>query len=148
MSDAYFSPDFQMLHALEAAARRGVDVRLLVPSQTDELLIVSAARSHYAGLLKAGVKIYEWQGEMLHAKTTTIDGVWSTVGTSNLDWWSIARDNELNAIMLSHSFGDDMNRMFFADLKHAKQVTIQEWVDRGIGERIEEFAAGAVEAAL
>jgi cardiolipin synthase len=148
MSDAYFLPDFQMLHALEAAARRGVDVRLLVPSQTDELLIVSAARSHYAGLLKAGVKIYEWQGEMLHAKTTTIDGVWSTVGTSNLDWWSIARDNELNAIVLSHSFCDDMNRMFFADLKHAKQVTTEQWTDRGVGERIEEFAAGLVEEAL
>ncbi|HEX4208895.1 MAG TPA: phospholipase D-like domain-containing protein, partial [Candidatus Binataceae bacterium] len=97
ITDAYFAPDHQMLHALEHAARRGVDVRLLLPSKTDEPLIVSAARSHYKDLLKAGVKIYEWQGEMLHAKTATIDGVWSTVGTSNLDWWSIARNNELNA---------------------------------------------------
>src|SRR5437868_8830285 len=91
-----------MLDALEDAARRGVDVRLLLASQSDEPFIMSAQRSYYQALLKSGVKIYEWQGKMLHAKTATIDGVWSTVGTSNLDWWSIVRDNELNAIILSH----------------------------------------------
>jgi cardiolipin synthase A/B len=137
-----------MLHALEHAAKRGVDVRLLVPSQTDEPLIVSAARSHYADLLQAGVKIYEWQGEMLHAKTGTIDGVWSTVGTSNLDWWSIARDNELNAIVLSHSFGDEMNQTFFDDLKNSKPIPRDEWKRRGFEERLREIGAGAIEPLL
>jgi cardiolipin synthase len=113
-----------MLHALERAARRGVDVRLLLPSQSDEPVIVSAERAHYRALLKSGVKIYEWQGEMLHAKTATIDGVWSTVGTSNLDWWSIARDNEINALVLSYSFGDEMNLMFKNDMENSKQIEL------------------------
>ena len=137
-----------MLHAREHAAKRGVDVRLLIPSQANEPLIVSAARSHYGDLLKAGVKVYEWHGEMLHAKTGTIDGVWSTVGTSNLDWWSIARDNELNAIILSHSFGDEMNQTFFDDLKKSKEITRYEWKHRGLEERLKEIGAGTVERLL
>ncbi len=148
LTDAYFAPDHQMLHALAHAAKRGVDVRLLVPSNADEPLIVSAARSHYAHLLKAGVRIYEWQGEMLHAKTATIDGVWSSVGTSNLDWWSIARDNELNAIMLSHSFGHEMNETFFEDLQNSKEIKRDEWSHRGLEERLKETGAEGVEPLL
>jgi cardiolipin synthase len=148
ITDAYFAPDHQMLHALEHAAQRGVDVRLLLPSKADEPMIVSAARSHYKDLLKAGVKIYEWQGEMLHAKTATVDGVWSTVGTSNLDWWSIARDNELNAIMFSHSFAGEMNQMFFSDLKNTKQITLENWRNRSMSERLKETIAGIIEPLL
>lgn len=85
ITDAYFAPDSEMLHALERAARRGVGVEILVPRQSDEPLTVSAGRSHYSALLKAGVRIYERRGQMLHAKTATVDGVWSTAGTSNLD---------------------------------------------------------------
>lgn len=145
ITDAYFAPDLQMLHALEHAARRGVDVRLLLPSQSDEELIVSAERSHYHALLKAGVKIYEWQGKMLHAKTATIDGVWSTVGSSNLDWWSIARDNEINAIILSHSFGDEMNLMFKNDMESSKQIELDEWKHGGLWERLDETVARLIE---
>jgi len=148
ITDAYFAPDHQMLHALERAAHRGVDVRLLLPSQSDERLIVSAARSHYHALLKAGVKIYEWQGAMLHAKTATVDGVWSTVGSSNLDWWSIARNNEVNAIVLSHSFGDEMSQMFQADLTNSKQIELDQWRHRPIHERFDETVAGIVEPLL
>ncbi len=148
ITDAYFTPDRQMLHALENAARRGVDVRLLLPSQSDEPMIVSAERSHYRALLTSGVKIYEWQGEMLHAKTATIDGVWSTVGTSNLDWWSIARDNEVNAIILSHSFGDEMNRMFRSDMENSTQIDLAQWKHRGLCERLEETAARMIEPLL
>jgi cardiolipin synthase len=148
ITDAYFAPDHQVLNALEHAARRGVDVRLLLPSQTDEPLILAAQHSHYADLLEAGVKIYEWQGQMLHAKTTTIDGVWSTVGTSNLDWWSIARDNELNAIILSHSFGDDMNLMFRNDIESAVQIEPDQWKNRGFLERVHETVARIIEPLL
>jgi cardiolipin synthase A/B len=148
ITDAYFAPDRQALHALEHAARRGVDVRLLLPSQTDEPLILAAQHSHYADLLDAGVKIYEWQGQMLHAKTTTVDGVWSTVGTSNLDWWSIARDNELNAIILSHPFGDDMNLMFRNDIESAVQIEPDQWKHRGFLERLHETAARIIEPLL
>jgi cardiolipin synthase len=148
ITDAYFAPDHQMLHALEHAARRGVDVRLLLPSRSDEPLIVSAARSHYHALLKAGVKIYEWQGEVLHAKTATVDGVWSTVGSSNLDWWSIARNNEVNAIVLSHSFGDEMNLMFRNDLENSRQIELDQWNHRPILQRIDEIIAGIAEPLL
>src|SRR5262249_21375190 len=78
-----------------------------------------------------GVKIYEWQGKMLHAKTATIDGVWSTVGTSNLDWWSIARDNELNAVILSHSFGDRMDLMFRNDMEGFQPI---DWKSGNVGD--------------
>ena len=123
-------------------------MRLLLPSQSDELMIVSAARSHYRALLKSGVKIYEWQDEMLHAKTVTIDGVWSTVGTSNLDWWSIARDNEVNAIILSHSFGGEMNRIFRSDFESSRQIDLDQWKRRGLCERVEETAARMIEPLL
>jgi cardiolipin synthase A/B len=148
ITDAYFAPDHQMLHALERAARRGIDVRLLLPSQSDEPLIVSAARSHYHALLKAGVKIYEWQGEMLHAKTATVDGVWSTVGSSNLDWWSIARNNEINAIVLSHVFADEMGAMFRNDLENSQQIELESWRNRSLRERLNETIAGVVEPML
>jgi cardiolipin synthase A/B len=148
ITDAYFAPDRQMLHALENAARRGVDVRLLLPSQSDAPMIVSAERSHYRALLKSGIRIYEWQGEMLHAKTATIDGVWSTVGTSNLDWWSIARNNEVNAIILSHSFGDEMNRMFRSDMENSRQIDLDQWQRRGLCERLDETAARMIEPLL
>ena len=85
---------------------------------------------------------------MLHAKTATVDGVWSTVGTSNLDWWSIARDNELNAIILSHSFGDEMNLMFRNDIESSKQIEPDQWKNRGFLERVHETAARIIEPLL
>jgi cardiolipin synthase A/B len=148
ITDAYFDPDRQMRRALREAARRGVDVRLLLPSQSDEPFIVSAQRLHYHGLLKAGVKIYEWSGKMLHAKTATIDGVWSTVGTSNLDWWSIARDNEVNAIILGHKFGDEMDLMFKNDLEDSEQIDLARWEQRSWLERFREMFAELIEPLL
>lgn len=148
ITDAYFAPDHQMLKALERAARRGVDVELLLPSQSDVPIVVSAARSHYAKLMKAGVRVYEWRGKMLHAKTAAIDGVWSTVGTSNLDWWSIARNNEINADIISHDFGDQMNLMFKNDLEDSNRIDPEQWRRRGIVERFDEFFAWMIEPVL
>lgn len=138
ITDAYFAPDKQMLEALENAARRGVDVRLLLPGRSNEPLIGSAARSNFSRLLDAGVKIYLWQGNVLHAKTATIDGVWSTVGSANLDWWSIARNDEINTVVLSVRFGSKMNNLFVRDLKNSEQVDAKEWQHRPIAEQIEE----------
>ncbi len=148
ITDAYFAPNRQFLHVLEHAARRGVDVRLLLPSQSDQPLIVSAQRSNYAALLKSGVKIYEWRGRMLHAKTAAIDGVWSTVGTSNLDWWSLARNNEINAVILSHQFGDRMNLMFNDDLENSDAIDPRQWNQRGMIERLAETFAWLLERML
>jgi len=148
ITDAYFAPDRQMRRALADAARRGVDVRVLLPSRSDEPFIVSAQRSHYHHLLKAGVKIYEWNGAMLHAKTAMIDGVWSTVGTSNLDWWSIARNNEVNAVILGHHFGDEMNLMFKNDLEDSTNIELAQWRKRSLAERIDEFFAQLIQPLL
>ena len=85
---------------------------------------------------------------MLHAKTATVDGVWSTVGTSNLDWWSIVRDNEVNAVILGHHFGDDMNFMFKNDLEDSQLVDGAQWKERSLAERLKEFFAEMIEPAL
>ncbi|MFZ2063513.1 MAG: phospholipase D-like domain-containing protein [Candidatus Binatus sp.] len=148
ITDAYFAPDSQMLEALEGAARRGVDVRLLFPGHTNEPLIQPAARSHFSELLDAGVKIYLWQGKMLHAKTATIDGVWSTVGSSNLDWWSIARNDEINTVVLSVRFGQEMNASFMRDLQNSEQLDSAAWQQRSVLERIEEAFARSLEPML
>jgi cardiolipin synthase len=145
ITDAYFAPDSQMLDALEAAARRGVDVRLLFPGRTDHPLIGPAARSHFSELLAAGVKIYLWQGKMLHAKTANIDGVWSTVGSSNLDWWSIARNDEINTVVLSVGFGRRMREMFMSDLENARKIDSERWQRRSVLKRFEEAIAGQME---
>ena len=100
---------------------------------------------HYSRL---AFKIYEWQGEMLHAKTASIDGVWSTVGTSNLDWWSIARNNEVNATILSHSFGNEMDMMFRNDIENSKQIELDQWKHRPLRERFDETVARIIEPLL
>ncbi|HLK87190.1 MAG TPA: phospholipase D-like domain-containing protein [Candidatus Binataceae bacterium] len=148
ITDAYFAPDAQMLEALEGAARRGVDVRLLVPGKTNEPFIGPATRSHYSELLRAGVKIYQWRGRMLHAKTATIDGVWSTVGSSNLDWWSIARNNEVNLVILNTEFAARMSLMFFNDLEDSDRIDLQHWEKRSLAERIDETFAGYLQRML
>ena len=148
ITDAYFAPDEQMLESLEGAAERGVDVRLLLPGRTDQPLLGAAARAHFSELLGAGVKIYLWQGKMLHAKTATIDGVWSTVGSSNLDWWSIARNDEINTVVLSVRFGDQMNASFMRDLKNSEQIDVAEWQQRSPIERIEEVIARTLKPML
>jgi cardiolipin synthase len=85
ITNAYFVPDPQLLAALEAAAQRGVDVSLILPSQTDSWLVFHAGRAYYEQLLRAGVKIHERRGAILHSKTALVDGVWATVGSTNLD---------------------------------------------------------------
>lgn len=148
ITDPYFAPDHQMLGALKAAAHRGVDVRLLLPTQTDEPLIASAARSHYDSLMDAGIKINQWDGTMLHAKTAVIDSVWSTVGSSNLDWWSIARNNEINTIILNKAFAAEMTRAFEADLENSQAINPANWDDRPFTEKAHEWMARLVQPLL
>jgi cardiolipin synthase A/B len=138
---AYFVPDPQTLDALQDAARRGVDVTLVLPSYTDFWAVFHAGRSHYEDLLEAGVKIYERQDALLHAKTAVIDGVWSTVGSSNLDWRSFLHNSEVNAIILGTEFGAQMETMFSRDLKASRQITPETWARRPLSDRLKEGAA-------
>ena len=141
LTNAYFIPDPQMLSALKDAAARGVDVRLLLPSTTDSSLVFHASHSYYDELLSAGVKIYERQDALLHAKTAMIDGVWSTVGSSNLDWRSFLNNQEINAVMLGQDFGDHMTALYQQDLKLSKQITLQDWRKRSLVLRLKERSA-------
>jgi cardiolipin synthase A/B len=141
LTNAYFVPDPQFIAALKAAVQRGVDVRLLLPDKTDSALVRYASQSYYDELLSAGIGIYERQDALLHAKTAVIDGVWSTIGSTNLDWRSFVHNQEIDAVVLGQRFGQLMQEMFEADLVASKQVTLREWRQRSIGRRIKEGAA-------
>lgn len=141
LTNAYFVPDPQMLTALKDAAGRGVDVRLLLPERTDSALVFYASRSYYDELLSADVKIYEREDALLHAKTAMIDGVWSTIGSTNLDWRSFVNNQEINAVMLGQDFGAKMQALFLKDLESSKLITLETWRSRSLSARIKERAA-------
>jgi cardiolipin synthase A/B len=141
LTNAYFVPDPQLLEALIAAARRGVDVKVILPSESDSALVLSAGRSYYAELLEAGVRIFERQGVLLHSKTATIDGVWSTIGSTNLDWRSFLHNDELNAVILGREFAGQMEGLFGRDLAASRAVDAAGWARRSPLERLREWAA-------
>ena len=141
LTNAYFVPDPQLLATLKDAAQRGVDVKLLLPSNTDSWLVFHAGRSYYAELLEAGVKIHERRGPLLHAKTALIDGVWSTIGSTNLDWRSFLHNHEVNAVILGQGFGAQMRAMFEKDLAACNAITLEDWEQRSIGNRLRETFA-------
>ena len=141
VTNAYFAPDPQLLAALEAAAGRGVDVTLILPSQTDSWLVFHAGRGYYARLLRAGVKIFERHGVILHSKSVLIDGVWATVGSTNLDWRSFLHNQELNAVVLGADFGRQMQAMFTKDLAASDEITLEKWRHRPLNRRIKELFA-------
>ena len=141
LTNAYFVPDSQLLRALKDAARRGVDVKLILPSQTDSWLVFHAGRRYYSRLLAAGVKIYQRRGVILHSKTALIDGVWATVGSTNLDWRSFLHNQEVNAVVLGPEFGAQVNAMFAKDLAESDEITRPQWRRRGLGLRAKELFA-------
>ena len=138
LTNAYFVPDPQLTASLKAAVARGVEVKLILPGSTDSALVFHAGRSHYDDLLRGGVQIHERQNVLLHAKTALIDGVWSTVGSTNLDWRSFLHNQELNAVVLGKDFGERMRAAFEADLAGSRQVTLEGWQRRSPVERIKE----------
>ena len=141
LTNAYFVPDPQFLKALTDAARRGVDVKLILPSHSDSSLVFHAGRSNYADLLKGGVQIYERAGAVLHSKTAVVDGVWSTVGSSNLDWRSFTDNNEVNAVVLGREFGQQMLAAFARDLEASRAIDPQKWAQRSLELRVKEMLA-------
>jgi cardiolipin synthase A/B len=141
ITNAYFVPDPKLLAALKGAVLRGVDVRLLLPGKTDSTMVFYASRSYYDELLTANVKIYERQDALLHAKTAMIDGVWSTIGSTNLDWRSFTNNQEINAVVLGQGFGTQMQTMFEKDLESSTLITLESWRSRSIAARIKERAA-------
>jgi cardiolipin synthase len=141
MTMAYFVPDEQTLFALMRAARRGVDVKIIVPSKSDFWAVFHAGRAHYADLLRAGVQLYERQETLLHAKTAVIDGVWSTVGSSNIDLRSFLHNAEVNVVILGTGFANEMNAMFERDLARSVQIDPVRWKRRPLRDRTVEWVA-------
>jgi cardiolipin synthase len=135
MSAAYFVPTDQEEEDLIGAARRGIDVRLLLPSDSDSKMAMAIGRSHYTSLLEAGVKIYEIQNEVLHSKTASIDGVWTAVGSSNFDPRSVVFNDEVDALVLGSATANDFERMFDGDSAEAQQIDLAAWAKRPLKER-------------
>jgi cardiolipin synthase len=142
LTNAYFVPDPQLRKALIDAAARGVDVRLILPAHSDSATTFYAGRAHYSELLRGGVKIYERQGALLHAKTALVDGVWSCVGSSNLDWRSALDNDEINAVVLGRDFGAQMQAAYSADLAASTQIDLVRWEHRSLLLRAKEWFAG------
>jgi cardiolipin synthase len=139
LSAAYFVPTDQEEEDIIGAARRGVDVRLLLPSDSDSKMALAIGRSHYGYLLEAGVKIYEVQNEVLHSKTASIDGVWTSVGSSNFDPRSVVYNDEVDALVLGSVTGDNSENMFDADTRTARQIDLAAWRRRPLSERFLEL---------
>jgi cardiolipin synthase len=138
---AYFAPDTQIIELLTDAARRGVEVTLVFPAISDAGLVFYTGRSFYGELLDAGVKIYEFQQSVLHAKTAVIDGAWSTVGSANLDVRSFLHNTEANVMVIDEDFGALLENAFREDLRNSVEVTKEKWAQRPLLGRIKETAA-------
>ncbi len=119
---AYFVPSRQELRALEAAARRGVDVRILLPSRSDISLIVPVQRSYYPRLLRAGIKVYERDDGFVHSKSMIVDDVWSLVGSSNFDQRSVLFNDEVDSITLGSATADQLRQQFERGTQHAQRI--------------------------
>jgi cardiolipin synthase A/B len=135
---AYFAPGTDLVDALCDAARRGVEVTLILPSRSDSQLVLQAGRSYYQRLLSSGVRVFELQDALLHAKTAVIDDVWSTVGSSNLDWRSLVDNNELNVVVLGPGFAGEMQAQFDRDLEVSRAIEAEAWRRRDVLQRLQE----------
>ncbi|MGH8297762.1 MAG: phospholipase D-like domain-containing protein [Steroidobacteraceae bacterium] len=125
MTAAYFVPTHQELRALIAAARRGVDVRIVLPSHSDIGAILAVQRSYYPRLLAAGIKVYERSDGIVHSKCMVVDDVWSMVGSSNFDQRSILFNDEVDVVVLGNKTADELRRNMLADIRHGKRITWQ-----------------------
>ncbi|MFH1619764.1 MAG: phosphatidylserine/phosphatidylglycerophosphate/cardiolipin synthase family protein [bacterium] len=127
ITNAYFLPGRTIYRRLVRAARRGVKVAIITPSQTDHPYVRWAAWSLYGLFIKAGIEIHEWMPSVLHSKTAVIDGVWSSVGSHNLDHRSLHFNLEINTNILGPDFGERMKAAFEKDLRHCRKVTLDDW---------------------
>jgi len=138
LTTAYFTPSRRMIDMLTAAVKRGVIVRLVLPSKSDVLAADYAGRASFTELLTAGVQIYTYTGRILHAKTAVFDGCWSIIGSANLDFQSLRWNDEGNIGILDKNFGQKMMDLFEEDIKNSEQVELEQWTKRNLCEKIKE----------
>lgn len=138
ITQAYFIPDHEILDALLAAARRGVDVRVIMPEVSNHILTDWLSRGFYSTLLRGGVTIWLFQNAMVHAKTATVDGQWTTIGTANIDRLSLSGNYEINVEIYDESIAAQMEQIFETDLTNCRELTIDEWDQRSAVARFSE----------
>lgn len=141
ITQSYFAPDEQFMAALREAAARGVDVRILVAGFSDSQLLLNASRAYYSELLEVGIKVFESQEHIMHAKTMVVDGYWSTVGSSNLDYLSFLHNHEANAVILGAAFAAQLEDVFLADQENAVPIDAERWRERSLWQRAKELGS-------
>jgi cardiolipin synthase A/B len=149
ISNAYFLPDTDTLRAMEAAVRRGVDVRVIVPGEfTDVPIVRQASRLHYDLLLRRGIRIFEFQPTMMHAKTMVVDGIWTTIGSSNFDDRSFRLNDEVNVNVYDEAIAQQVEQMFMDDMARSVEITGRKWLRRPMFDRMKEAFAGVFKRQL
>ena len=138
LTTAYFTPSRRMMHVLEDAVSRGVKVKLLLPGKSDIASAYYAGRAFFTVLLKAGIEIFTYQGEILHAKTAIFDGNWSVIGSANLDFQSLRRNDEGNVGIVDENFGRQMISVFQEDLEQSEKIVLETWIKRSFLEKMKE----------
>ncbi len=138
---AYFAPDAYMVRALQDAAKRGVQVTLILPSVRESSLVFYAGHALYRDLMHSGIYLYQLQDAVLHAKTAVIDSVWSTVGSANMDARSFLHNHELNVMVFDEAFGLAMESAFSEDLRLSDPLTMEQWEQRPWSDRVKEWLA-------
>jgi cardiolipin synthase len=149
INNAYFLPDPDTTRALEGAVRRGVDVRVIVPGELSDVPIArQASRLHYEFLLRRGLRIFEYQPTMMHAKTMVVDGIWTTIGSSNFDDRSFRLNDEVNVNVYDEAIASQIEQMFLEDASRAIEITPRKWLRRPFFDRFKEGFAGVFKRQL
>ncbi|MGZ8796368.1 MAG: cardiolipin synthase [Thermoanaerobaculia bacterium] len=149
INNAYFVPDPDTIRALEGAVRRGVDVRVVIPGdKTDVPIARQAGRLHYELLLRRGIRIFEYQPTMMHAKTMVVDGIWTTIGSSNFDDRSFRLNDEVNVNVYDEAIAKQVETMFFQDVARSTEITPRKWLRRTAFDRLKEAFAGVFKRQL
>jgi cardiolipin synthase len=148
ITNPYFLLDSRMTRALTEAAKRGVKIVIILPGKIDNNIVRHASRSAFGPLLEAGVEIYEYQAGLLHAKTMTVDGIWATIGSANLDTRSFALNEEVNAVVYHNDVVGQLEKVFADDLTYSRKISLEEWRRRGIMDHLLEILSIPVRSQL
>jgi cardiolipin synthase A/B len=148
MTHAYFCPDQDFVDAMKEAAGRGVDVRLLLPLKSNHIVADWISRGYFSQLLGAGVRIFRYKDAMVHAKTSTIDGTWATVGTANVDRLSLQGNYEINVEVIDEDFAANLEAIYLTDESNCLELTRSEWEARDLHRKFTEFVLGPLRPLL
>jgi cardiolipin synthase len=148
IANPYFFPDGRIEEALIAAVKRGVKVIVITPAKSDHTTTSTASHSGFGAFLLGGVEIYEYQPALMHAKAMVVDGVWATVGSANLDYRSLAINEELNLVVYDGALAQQLEKSFQEDLKYSKKLTYEAWNARPLSDKILEWLTSPIKEQL